>query len=142
MKILYNDIMPIDEAYKKKDLEKLLNLKANLEPTIEDILQDIDEDDLEFGYKEDIDLDQNIWKEAVEDNNYYDIKTETLEHHDGIYLKATFINEIDNIKAERYVNIRSNARIEISYRCFITKDNVLGILEKIKDKFSLTLKSG
>lgn len=134
--------MPIDEAYKRKDLEKLLGLKDVLESKIEEILEDIDEDDLEFGYKEDIELGQNLWQEAIEDNNYYDVKTEILEHHDGVYLKSIFINEIDNIKAERYVNIRSNARIEISYRCFIKKDNVLGILEKIKDKFNLTLKSG
>jgi hypothetical protein len=133
--------MPIDEAYKTKDLKKLLDLKAYIEPIIKEEIENIDEDDLEFGYSFEKELDKNLWDEAVEQNNYYDVKTEILEHHDGVYLKSTFVNSIENITAERYVNIRSNAKIEISCRCFIDVDNIKAIIEK-KDKFKITLKSG
>ena len=83
--------MPIDEAYKTKDLKKLLDFKAYIEPIIKEEIENIDEDDLEFGYSFEKELDKNLWDEAVEQNNYYDVKTEILEHHDGVYLKSTFV---------------------------------------------------
>ena len=42
--------MPIDEAYKTKDLKKLLDFKVYIEPIIKEEIENIDEDDLEFGY--------------------------------------------------------------------------------------------
>jgi hypothetical protein len=134
--------MPIDESYKSKDLQKLLDFKTYVEPIIKKEIEKADEDDLEFGYSFEKELDEELYLNAVEQNNYYDVKTEVLEHHDGVYLKSTFVNSIENITAERYVNIRSNAKIEISYRCFIDVDNIKAIIEKAKDKFKITLKSG
>lgn len=134
--------MPIDESYKMKDLQKLLDFKAYMEPIIREEIESADEDDLEFGYSFEKELDEELYVNAVEQNNYYDVKIEVLEHHDGVYLKSTFVNSIENITAERYVNIRSNAKIEISYRCFIDVDNIKAIIEKAKDKFKITLKSG
>ncbi|HEK24912.1 hypothetical protein [Hydrogenobaculum sp.] len=134
--------MPIDESYKSKDLQKLLDFKAYVEPIVKEEIENADEDDLEFGYSFEKDLNEELYVNAVEQNNYYDVKTEVLEHHDGVYLKSTFVNSIENITAERYVNIRSNAKIEISYRCFIDIDNIKAIIEKSKDTFKITLKSG
>ena len=134
--------MPIDESYKKKDLEKLLEFRNYVEPVIKEELESADEDDLEFGYSFEKALDEKLWDSAVEQNNYYDVKTEILEHHDGVYLKSTFINTVENIRSERYVNIRSNAKIEISYRCFIDIDSVKAIIERSKESFKITLKSG
>ncbi|MGC8676940.1 MAG: hypothetical protein ACP5UF_01780 [Hydrogenobaculum sp.] len=134
--------MPIDENYKSKDLQKLLDFKAYVEPIVKEEIENADEDDLEFGYSFEKDLNEELYVNAVEQNNYYDVKTEVLEHHDGVYLKSTFVNSIENITAERYVNIRSNAKIEISYRCFIDIDNIKAIIEKSKDTFKITLKSG
>ncbi|MGC8588133.1 MAG: hypothetical protein ACP5LI_03815 [Hydrogenobaculum sp.] len=134
--------MPIDESYKSKDLQKLLDFKAYVEPIVKEEIENADEDDLEFGYSFEKDLNEELYVNAIEQNNYYDVKTEVLEHHDGVYLKSTFVNSIENITAERYVNIRSNAKIEISYRCFIDIDNIKAIIEKSKDTFKITLKSG
>ncbi len=134
--------MPIDEAYKNMDLSKLLEFRNYVEPIIKKEIENADEDDLEFGYSFEEPLDEKLWESAIEQNNYYDVKTEVLEHHDGVYLKSTFINAIENISSERYVNIRSNAKIEISYRCFIDVDGIKAIIEKSKDKFKITLKSG
>ncbi|GAB6077756.1 hypothetical protein [Hydrogenobaculum acidophilum] len=134
--------MPIDETYRNMDLSKLLEFRNYVEPIIKKEIENADEDDLEFGYSFEKSLDDKLWESAVEQNNYYDVKTEVLEHHDGVYLKSTFINTIENISSERYVNIRSNAKIEISYRCFVDIDDVKAIIEKSKDKFKITLKSG
>lgn len=134
--------MPIDENQKKKDLEKLLVFKDYLEPILKEILEGVDQEDLEFGYTKEINIDTNTWENAVEQNNYYSVNTDTLEHHDGVYLKATFSDSIENISVERYINIRSNAKIEISHRCFLKlNDNILAIVEKNKDRFKLTLTS-
>ncbi len=133
--------MPIDERVKQEDLAKLQELKVYISSILENIIKDIDEDDLEFGYVAFSDIDKNLWNNAIEQNNYYEVKTDVLEHHDGVYVKCAFVNGIDDIKAEKHVNIRSNGKVETSHRCFVNIDKILAIIERQDSRFKITFKA-
>jgi hypothetical protein len=113
--------MPIDEAYKTKDLKKLLDFKAYIEPIIKEEIENIDEDDLEFGYSFEKELDKNLWDEAVEQNNYYDVKTAPLGTPRRSLSKKHIckLNRKYNCRKVRKYKIKRKNRnlLQMLYRC-------------------------
>lgn len=135
--------MPIQEAYRREALSKVEHLRDQLKPLLEEIIANLDEDDLEMGVSEDVSIDQELWKSALEDNNYMEVVfTEIMEHHDGAYLKATFRNSVEGAYADRYVSIRSSGRVEITYAFFLTIDKISARIEKRPDgRFTVFFKT-
>ena len=110
--------MPIEESYREQALERVQRLGKVLEEELQELLKEVEEEDLDFGVSASLSggLLSSLWKECVEDNNYMEVSfVEVMEHHDGVYLKATFRNSTQNYTAERYVSVRSSGRVEISY---------------------------
>ncbi|SHK43052.1 hypothetical protein [Thermocrinis minervae] len=125
--------MPIQEEFRKEAQDKLKKLGEVLRERLRESLQDIDPEDLEFGVSFELTCDQcqELWKEAVEENVYMEVSyTEIMEHHDGAYLKSIFKNSTDGLWAERYVNIRSSGRVEISHALFLEEEGTLLRVER------------
>ncbi len=137
--------MPIQESYRQEALQKVYQLGRALGEKLRELLQEVDEEDLEFGVKLELEAPEleDLWKSAVEENNYMEVVfTEIMEHHDGAYLKATFRNSIDSIWAERYVSVRSSGRVEITYAFFLVFDGVKARVEKLREGlYSLFIKA-
>ncbi len=137
--------MPIQEAYREEALSKLENLCQAIIPKVEELLEEIDQEDLEFGVKlelKTLDI-EKLWKEGIEENNYMEIVfTEIMEHHDGAYLKTTFRNKTNSCYAERYVSIRSSGRVEFTYALFLERDGLKIRVEKVGEGlYSLYVKT-
>ncbi|MCS6998063.1 MAG: hypothetical protein N2648_04145 [Aquificaceae bacterium] len=82
--------MPIEETYRATALSKVREFGELLKPRVEELLEDTDEEDLEFGLKMELRAEElsDLWKECVEENNYMEVVyTEIMEHHDGAYLR-------------------------------------------------------
>jgi hypothetical protein len=137
--------MPIEESYREQALEKVQRLGKVLEEELQNLLEEVEEEDLDFGISASLPggLFSSLWKECVEDNNYMEVSfVEVMEHHDGAYLKATFRNSTQNYTAERYVSVRSSGRVEISYAFFVERDRVVGRVERERDgSFKVFLKA-
>ncbi len=126
--------MPIQENYRKEAFSKVEKLRDDIKILVEKIIPQLDIEDIEMGVSEEITMDENLWKWAVEDNNYMEIVfTEIMEHHDGAYLKATFRNTLENAYADRYVSIRSSGRVEITYAFFMNMDDISVRVERRPD---------
>jgi len=137
--------MPIEESYRKQALEKVQRLGKALEEELQNLLKEVEEEDLDFGVSVSLSGGplSSLWKECVEDNNYMEVSfVEVMEHHDGVYLKATFRNSTQNYTAERYVSVRSSGRVEIGYAFFVERDGVVGRVERELDgNFKVFLKA-
>lgn len=134
----------IDLNKKKEDLSVLEALNNKLREILDKEIGDIEEDDLEFGISKNVPLDKNIkelWEKGIEKNNYYEVSLiETLEHHDGVYVKITFKNEAHGIKAHRYASVRASGKTELSHRAFIEMENLEIILELLNENLKLTVR--
>ena len=137
--------MPIQESYRQEALSKLKDLCQSLSPKVKGLLEEVDEEDLEFGVKLELKSPEleEAWKKAVEENNYMEVVfTEIMEHHDGAYLKTTFRNSLEECHAERYVSISSSGRVEIGYALFLRLDGVSVRVERVGEGlFSLFAKA-
>ncbi len=137
--------MPIQEAYREEALLKLKDLCQAIGPKIEKLMEEVDEEDLEFGLRLDMkakDLEE-LWRSAIEENNYMEITfTEIMEHHDGAYLKAVFRNQTGSCHGERYVSVRSSGRVEIGHALIIERETIKIRVEKVGDGlFNLFIKA-
>ena len=125
--------MPIDESYRQTSLDKVRELCGVLRAKVEEYLEDVDPEDLEFGVSFEVSEDglEGLWRSAVEENNYMEVVyTEIMEHHDGAYLKATFRNALEDCWAVRYVSVRSSGRVEVSYAFFVRLEGVRVRIER------------
>jgi hypothetical protein len=127
--------MPIQESYRQEALQKVYQLGRALGEKLRELLQEVDEEDLEFGVKLELEAPEleDLWKSAVEENNYMEVVfTEIMEHHDGAYLKATFRNSTEDAYAERYISVWSSGRVEMSYALFLSLNSVSARVERVK----------
>ncbi|MCS7307840.1 MAG: hypothetical protein NZ526_04735 [Aquificaceae bacterium] len=137
--------MPIKEEYKEEALLKLKRVGDAIRPRIEELIKTVDPEDIEFGTRVELKAEEleALWKECVEENNYMSVVfTEVMEHHDGAYLKVIFKNSTEDYEEDRYVNVRSSGRVEISHALFVTVENVRARVERVGEgAFVLFLKS-
>lgn len=140
----YNKSVSIDESFKKLALEKLRKVEEFIKQKRGEILEDTDQEDLEYGLSRELVLNGlgKLWEEAVEKNNYMEVVfTEVMEHHDGAYLKVSFRNSLDDTYAERYVSIWSSGKIDISHALFVRLEGVYMRIDRVKgDIFKLFMK--
>jgi hypothetical protein len=136
--------VPIDEGFKELALEKLRKVEEFIKQKREDILEDTDQEDLEYGLSRELVLKDlgKLWEEGVEKNNYMEVVfTEIMEHHDGAYLKASFRNSLGDAYAERYVSIWSSGKVDISHALFVRFEGIHMRIERVKgDTFKLFMK--
>ncbi|MCS7083451.1 MAG: hypothetical protein NZL90_00515 [Aquificaceae bacterium] len=136
--------MPIQEEFLKEVSSKLKKLAESFIPYLTQELKKVDEEDIEMGFGITLRLEDLLrpWQEAIEDANYFSIlQTEVFEHHDGIYLKATFANSCEEYIAKRHISIRSNGRVEISHELFININRVSARIERKDNLFSVFFRS-
>ena len=126
--------MPIQEEYRQRALEKVNTLKEAIKDFLKDIVESVDAEDLEMGISERVEIREDLWRDAVEENNYMEVVyTEIMEHHDGAYLKVTFRNSVEDAHADRYVSVRSSGRVEITHAFFVKLNSVGVRIEKKPD---------
>ncbi len=126
--------MPIQEAHRRQALQRVTALRDSLIKSLSEVVEDMDAEDLQMGVSEELSLDEELWRSAVEENNYMEVVyTEIMEHHDGAYLKATFRNSVEGAHADRYVSIRSSGRVEIAHAFFVDVDGVRVRVERKPD---------
>ena len=137
--------MPIDESYKRTSLERLEKVANSVREKLQEILEDIDPEDLDYGLSEEVKWEElkELWEEGVEKNNYMEVVyTEVMEHHDGAYLKATFRNSLGDTYADRYVSVWSSGRVDVSHALFVKLESVSVRIERVKeDTYKLFIKS-
>ncbi|RME09783.1 MAG: hypothetical protein D6804_05395, partial [Aquificota bacterium] len=124
---------PIQESYRQVALERLENLCGELKSRLKSLIEEVDPEDLEFGVRLELEAPEleELWRLAVEENNYMEVVfTEVMEHHDGAYLKATFRNSLEGCYSERYVNIWSSGRVELSHALFMELEGIRVRIEK------------
>ncbi len=123
--------MPIQEEYRRQALQRVEFLRDALVEPLSGIIRERDEEDLQMGTSEELSLDEDLWRSAVEENNYMEVVyTEIMEHHDGAYLKTTFRNSVERAYADRYVSIRSSGRVEVNHAFFVEVEGVRVRIER------------
>ncbi|SNZ17015.1 hypothetical protein [Hydrogenobacter hydrogenophilus] len=136
--------MPIDERFRTSALEKLRKVEEFIKQKEAELLEDTDQEDLEYGINMELSLKGlgELWEEAIEKNHYMEVVfTEVMEHHDGAYLKVSFRNSLGDTYAERYVSIWSSGKVDISHTFFMKLGDIRLRVERVKeDTFRLFMK--